>query len=285
MYPARERGITARYLTLQGGLKIRVIESGSESDEAVLLVHGWGGCVYTFAEMLPAIVAAGFRAIAFDLPGHGLSDKPRDDSAYSTRALSDVVLEVASRLGVRRFTIVGHSMGGLLALDLAIRGERSVERLVLVNSVGLGSAPILLPARVFTPRIVDRITPALLTRLTVFMVLRIAFGTSGRPTDRDVDEYWAPTQFDGLARACRACLHCVTWGRTAATKLRSLRLPVLVINGGRDVLVRGAMSRAKLIPGATIVTIPRGGHLVLQECATQTNAELVSFLRGRRKTR
>jgi pimeloyl-ACP methyl ester carboxylesterase len=176
-------------------------------------------------------------------------------------------------------------MGGSLALDLATRGERRVERLVLVNSVGLGSAPILFPAKLITPRLIDRITPALLTRMTISMVLRMAFGTPGRPTDRDIDEYWAPTQFDELARACRACLHGVTWGRTAATKLRSLRLPVLVINGGRDLLVRGASNRARLIPGAVIVTIPTGGHLVLQECATQTNAELVSFLRGRRKTR
>src|SRR5205814_2309233 len=135
MYPARERGISARHITLAGGLKIRVVESGVESDEAVLLVHGWGACVYTFAEMLPALVAAGFRAIAFDLPGHGLSDKPRDESAYSTRALSDIVLEVATVLGVRNFTMVGHSMGGSLALDLSTRGERRVDRLVLVNSV------------------------------------------------------------------------------------------------------------------------------------------------------
>jgi pimeloyl-ACP methyl ester carboxylesterase len=285
MYPARERGITARHITLKGGLKIRVIESGAENDEAVVLVHGWGSCVYTFAEMLPALVAARYRVIAFDLPGHGLSDKPNDDSVYSTRALSDVVLEVASALGIRQFTIVGHSMGGLLALDLATRGERRVERIVLVNSVGLGSAPILLPAKLFTPRLIDRITPALLTRTTVSWILRIAFGTPERPTDRDVDEYWAPTQFDEYAWACRACLHHVSWERIAATKLRSLRLPVLVIIGGRDVLVRGAATRARLIPGARIVTVPRGGHLVLQECATQTNAELVSFLRGRRKTR
>ena len=114
---------------------------------------------------------------------------------------------------------------------------------------------------------------------------QMAFGTPERPTDRDIDEYWAPTQFPEYARACRVCLHRVTWARVPATKLRSLRLPVLVITGGRDLLVRGGASRARLIPGARIVTIPRGGHLVLQECSTQTNAELVSFLRGRRKTR
>src|SRR5439155_21344887 len=135
--------------------------------------------------------------------------------------------EVATVLGVRNFTMVGHSMGGSLALDLSTRGERRVDRLVLVNSVGLGNAPVLIPARLLTPGIIDRVTPALLTRATVGMILRMAFGTPERPTDRDIDEYWAPTQFPEYARACRVCLHRVTWARVPATKLRSLRLPLL----------------------------------------------------------
>jgi pimeloyl-ACP methyl ester carboxylesterase len=70
-----------------------------------------------------------------------------------------------------------------------------------------------------------------------------------------------------------------------ATKLRSLRLPVLVITGGRDLIVRGVASRAKLIPTARIVAIPEGGHLVLQECASKVNEEVLTFLGGGRGRR
>jgi pimeloyl-ACP methyl ester carboxylesterase len=59
-------------------------------------------------------------------------------------------------------------------------------------------------------------------------------------------------------------------------------MPVLVITGARDLMVRGATERAMLIPGARIVAIPDGGHLVLQECASKVNAELLGFLHENR---
>jgi pimeloyl-ACP methyl ester carboxylesterase len=267
MYPAGVPGITVRYVAIANDVSIRVIEAGPARDDAVLLVHGWAGCVYTFSEMIPALAAAGHRIVAFDLTGHGLSDKPTDDSRYTTRALSESVLAVADALGIRRFTFVGHSMGGSLGLDLATRGERRINALVLINSVGLGRIPMLTPVR-------------LLTRPVATGILHLAYGTPSRPTSRDIDEYWAPTQFDEFLWACRACLHKVNWNRTPATKLRSLRIPVLVIIGGRDHLVRATTSRAGLIPTARVVKVREGGHLVLQECSPKTNAEILLFLKG-----
>lgn len=280
MYPADVPGIAVRRISVGRGISVRVLEAGPPREDAVLCVHGWAGSVYTFAELLPALAAAGYRTIAFDLPGHGLSDKPVDETTYTTPVLTDVLLGVANGMGLRRFTIVGHSMGGALGLDLATRGERRVTALVLVNAVGIARVPIIAPARLLSPRFVNRWSPALLTRGMVKMFLRAAFGTSGRPTPRDVEEYWAPTQFDEFAWACRACVHHVSWRPTAATKLRSLRLPVLVISGGRDRVVVNTAKRAGLIPTARIVKVKEGGHLVLQECAPRTNDEILRFLRG-----
>jgi pimeloyl-ACP methyl ester carboxylesterase len=281
MYPAGEPGVSVQHVTVDDGLRLRVIECGPARDDAVLLVHGWGGSVYSFSEMIPALAAAGHRAIAIDLPGHGLSDKPTDDKNYSTRALSDAVMSAANAMGVRRFAFVGHSMGGALGLDLATRGERRLDRLVLINSVGLGTVRLHPLVKLSTPRIVNRIVPKLLTRATVTLILRLAFGTRDRPRKRDIDEYWAPTQFDEFAWACRACIHRLTWRRVSATKLRSLRIPVLVISGARDVLVRRTAERAKLIPGARIVSMREGGHIVLQDCAPATNEEIMRFLQAR----
>jgi pimeloyl-ACP methyl ester carboxylesterase len=283
MYPAGVSGIGVRYVEVAPDLSVRVLESGPERNDAVLLVHGWGGSVYTFAEMIPALTAAGHRVIAFDLPGHGLSSKPADERKYTTRVLSDVILAVADAMDVRRFAFVGHSMGGSLGIDLAIRGEPRLNKLVLINSVGLAHVPILGLVTLLSPRFVNRLTPTLLTRRTVTGILYAAFGTPGRPTKRDIDEYWAPTQFDEFAWACRACVHHVNWRRTAATKLRSLRLPALVISGGRDRVVTGTAKRARLIPTARIVSMKQGGHLVLQECAAETNAEILGFLEGERR--
>jgi pimeloyl-ACP methyl ester carboxylesterase len=261
-------------------MTLRVIESGPAREDVVLLAHGWGGCVYTFAELIPALTTAGYRVISFDLPGHGLSDKPLDETRYNTRIFSDALLAVADAMGARRFAFIGHSMGGALGLDLATRGERRITSLVLINSVGIARVPMVALSRLASPRIVNRWLPSLLVRGTISAILHAAFGTRPRPTERDIDEYWAPTQFDEFAWACRACLHHMNWRPTAATKLRSLRLPVLVISGGRDRVVVNTTKRAGLIPTARIVKIREGGHLVLQECAMRTNDEILRFLRG-----
>lgn len=279
MYPAGLAGITSRYVTLPDGITLRVVESGpADRDRAVLLIHGWGGCLYSFAEMIPALAARGHRVIAMDLPGYGLSDKPRDQRKYTTRYMSEAVALVAGRLGVTRFAMVGHSMGGKVALDEAVRRAPGLERLVLINPVGLGVVPIIPVLRPLAPRIVDRFTPRVVTRALVRAILEVAFATPERPTARDVEEYWAPSQFDEYAMACRATLHYADWRRTPKDALQGIALPVLVITGGRDRMVRGVGKHAKHIPSARIVNIPDGGHIVMQECSDRTNEEITRFL-------
>lgn len=279
MYPAGIAGITSRYVTLPDGVTMRVVESGPAArDHAVLLIHGWGACLYSFAEMIPALAARGHRVIAMDLPGYGLSEKPRDLRKYTTRYMSEAVALAAQQLGVKTFAMIGHSMGGRIALDEAVRRAPGLTRLVLINAVGLGVVPIVRLLRPLTPRVVDRFTPFMVSRTLVRGILEVAFATRGRPVPRDVEEYWAPSQFDEYAMACRATLHYGAWERVPEEALRTIELPVLVITGGRDRLVRGTARRAAHIPTARIVNIPEGGHIVLQECSDRTNEEITRFL-------
>lgn len=278
MYPAGIAGLVTRYVTLPDGVTVRVVEGGPESERAVVLVHGWGACLYSFAEMIPALLARGHRVIAMDLPGYGLSDKPDDAGRYTTRYMSEVVTLVAQRLGVRRYALVGHSMGGRIALDEAARQAPGLERIVLVNPVGLGVVPIIPLLRPFAPKLVDRVSPLLVRKRLVRAILAVAFATPGRPTSRDIEEYWAPSQFDGYARACRATLHAAEWRRVPAEVLAGIRMPVLVLLGGRDRLVRGGEDHAGHLPTARIVKIAEGGHIVLQECSDRTNDEITRFL-------
>jgi pimeloyl-ACP methyl ester carboxylesterase len=286
MYPAGVPRINVQYLSLADGTKVRVIETIPMQQDAVMLVHGWGGSVYSFSETIPAIAAAGFRAIAFDLPGHGLSDKPEDDAKYATSPLANTIIEVADQMGLRRFSLVGHSLGALLALELVMRGEKRIDRLILINPPGIGHAPLIPLMKAVSPPFVERFVSRILTRGVVAFILRRAYGTRERPFPRDVDEYWAPAQFDGFVHACRASLHQVRWKRLSATKLRSVRLPVLIVIGGHDRIIPADAKRARqLIPTAQTVLIPEGGHLVMQECATKTNAKLLLFLPGGRARR
>jgi pimeloyl-ACP methyl ester carboxylesterase len=279
MYPAGAAGIAVRFVDVHG-IRTRVLEAGPANGRPIVLLHGWCESVYTFDATIPALAAGGCRVLAFDLPGHGLSDKPNGEEPYTTDALARFVRNAMHATAIDRATIVGHSMGAGVALRLVRTHPSSVERLVLLSPVGLGSSLFIHPVRWLTPRIVDRITPAIMTRTLFHLVLRIAFGTRDRPTRRDVDQYWAPTQFDEYARACRACAHAFTWNRLTTDELASLALPVLVVAGGRDRIVYGIEKRARRIPNAQVVVVPDGGHLVVQDCSSRVNQEILRFLAG-----
>lgn len=283
MYPAGVAGLAVRYVRVREGVRLRIVEGGPPVGHAVLLVHGWGGFAYSFAETIPALIHAGYRALALELPGHGLSDKPTDDAWYTSESLERVVCEVTAAEGLRELSYIGHSMGGLIGLRLAANGRLpALKRLTLISSAGLGRVPALLPLRAVSPRVVNRVVPALLTRRVIETILQGAFGTRERPTERDIEQYWAQTQWDEYGWACRACIHRVDFSPLAATSLRNLRIPVLVISGGKDRVVRRVARRARLIPTARLLHIREGGHLVMQECAQRTNTEILGFLSGSR---
>ena len=280
MWPAGESSLRTKYVTLEDGLSIRVIEGGIPSGRPVLLAHGWGGCVYSYREMMPALADAGYRVLAMDLPGLGLSSKPESPQVYTLEAMSRAVLETATKLGVDRFSFIGHSMGGAVGLHLARLENTPVDSVVLINSVGLGRVPLMRPVRVLTPGPVERLLTPAFRRITIHLILRIAFATKGRPTARDIDEYWAPTQFPEMMRACRLLAHHFDFDPLPDETLQALRIPVLAVGTGRDRMVLGCAERARLIPGARVLAFEEGGHLAMQECSDRVNPAVLDFLRS-----
>ena len=259
---------------------MRVVESGPADGPPVVLVHGWGSCVYSFSDTIPALASGGHHVLALDLPGFGLSDKPAEPDFYTTQGVGRGVLETASALGVDRFTYLGHSMGGAVGLRLVLGGERRIERLVLLNAVGLGRAPLMAPVRFFSPRFVEPLLKAFVRRTTVKLILRIAFATTMRPTDEDVEQYWAPSQFPEMLRACRLLAHNFDFHALSDAELQAIDVPVLAVGSGRDRMVLGCADRAALIPNARVLTLEEGGHLSQQECADRVNPAILAFLKA-----
>ncbi|MGZ6792948.1 MAG: alpha/beta fold hydrolase, partial [Mycobacteriales bacterium] len=101
------------------------------------LVHGIGDSSATWREVLP-LLARTCTVVAPDLLGHGASDKPRAD--YSIGGFANGMRDLMVVLGVERATVVGHSLGGGVALQLAYQYPERVERLVLVAAGGLGGS-------------------------------------------------------------------------------------------------------------------------------------------------
>ena len=286
MFPAGEPHIRVRVVTLASGLRLRIAESGRSDAPVVLLLHGWGASIYMWRSWFVPLAAAGRRVIAVDLPGHGLSDKPEDVTAYRLAPMMQAVRELLDAERLSRVDVVAQSMAGTIALELLLAGEPRIARLALVNPALFGIVPLLAIARVLRPRWIGRVMSYLVTRGSVARAHRLVYGDPSRITPQDIDQYWAPSQFPGYARAIWRLATHFEWARPAvdqlAARLRAVQVPVQVVLGGRDRLVRGARRYVEslLAAGAPLelTVVEGGGHAVNEERAAEVISRL-SLLR------
>ncbi len=121
-----------RYVDVDG-VTVAYVDSGGAGSPLVL-VHGLSSYTSFWEEQIPALSAAGYRVIALDLPGYGASDRP--DAPCTPPWYAALVARFMETLGVPRATIMGHSMGGQIALTLALTEPDRVSRLVLSAPAG-----------------------------------------------------------------------------------------------------------------------------------------------------
>jgi pyruvate dehydrogenase E2 component (dihydrolipoamide acetyltransferase) len=125
---------------LADGTKIAALLAGPpDAAESIVFLHGLGGTQSTWASVLGAF-AETYRIAAVDLPGHGASDKPSPDSTdYSIAGIAAKIGELLEKLELAPAVLIGHSLGGATALQLALDRPKLVRALALINSAALGS--------------------------------------------------------------------------------------------------------------------------------------------------
>ena len=99
MYPAKEAGVRAHFVALASGIRIRAVEAGPSDGPPIVLVPGWACGAWIFHETLRGLADAGFRAIAVELKGHGLSDKPDQPCEYTLESMRDHLVSILDGLG------------------------------------------------------------------------------------------------------------------------------------------------------------------------------------------
>jgi pyruvate dehydrogenase E2 component (dihydrolipoamide acetyltransferase) len=119
-----------------GGRRLRVLDLGAGEDAPIVLVHGFGADLNAWMFNQPALAANGRRVVALDLPGHGNSIK--QVGSGDAEAFSSVVSDALAALGIDRFHLVGHSMGGAVALVLAGKMPARIASLTLLAPAGFG---------------------------------------------------------------------------------------------------------------------------------------------------
>jgi 2-hydroxy-6-oxonona-2,4-dienedioate hydrolase len=137
-------------ILLNNNIKMRYLESKQEvriSDRHILFIHGLGSSADRWLD-IPDAISMYYHTIAVDLIGFGGSDKPKDVN-YTIEQFSEFILEFIEKIGLsgddRKITLVGHSLGGYIAVDFAIRNKGLIEKLVLLDSSGFlkGPTPLL----------------------------------------------------------------------------------------------------------------------------------------------
>lgn len=247
------------------GLRYAVEETGA--GEPLVLLHGFTGCAANWRPLLPHL-AERHRVIAIDLPGHGHSDAPATVARYKMPRVAADLVELLTRRAAAPAHWLGYSMGGRLALYMAVRQSSVVRSLTLVSATaGLASA-----AERQARRAADEALAARIERDGV-----AAF----------VAEWEQNPLFAGLARLpeqARATLHEQRLGNSPLglanilrgmgagaqpslwSRLAAVAAPALLIAGQQDAKFVALNQRlAATLPNATLRLIPNAGHVVQME--------------------
>jgi len=281
MFPAGEKGYRVDFPRLRSGLKIRVVERGDPAALPVLLVHGWACDAYVFRYNMPAIADAGFRGIAIDLKGHGLSDKPTAAHEYTIDALVEHLAEALDALELDSAALAGHSLGGSLVYHFALRYPQRARCVGLLSPVGLSGVPLMWLYKLATPAFLGPLIKHIKSRTIVKIALRRVYGRRGHYTQRDVEEFLAPSQFPDYAVALRQLLHHYDWNAAEHRTLGVVDLPAVGVWGNLDHMMPddGMTVYQRLLPGIVLRTIPGAGHLITEETPAEVNDALVGLLR------
>ncbi|MGE0455073.1 MAG: alpha/beta fold hydrolase [Vicinamibacteria bacterium] len=269
-------GLSARFETVDG-VPIRYVRAGQ--GPPLVLVHGFGSSVYTWADLLPEL-ARSHDVVALDLPGFGGSGLPE---ALSFEHLPEAVVGLMDRLGLERASLVGNSLGGATVAWIAATRQGRVERLVLVDAAGFqftaSERPLLLRLLALPGASLLQRLP--LRRAIVRTALRQTFADPTRISDEDLDEYVAPAL---RAEVGEAALALARYPGPGPEVLRALlgrvRAPALVIWGREDrwIPLEHAERFHQALSGSRLVVLDGAGHLPQEERPAEVLRLLREFL-------
>ncbi|MGI8665416.1 MAG: alpha/beta fold hydrolase [Jatrophihabitans sp.] len=238
------------------------------SGPAVLFVHGLLGSNQNWSHLMGEL-AADRRLIAPDLFGHGASAKPMGD--YSLGAHAATLRDLLDRLGIDTVTLVGHSLGGGVAMQFGYLFPERVERLVLVSSGGLGREVSLLLRSATLPG-AELVLPVIASRWVRARAATLAgyLGRIGLRPSSDLAEAWRGFVSLGEADSRRAFLATTRavidpGGQTVTARDHlppAVPVPVLLVWGARDRIIPSwhAAAAQQGFPGSRIEIFEGAGH-------------------------
>lgn len=255
-----------RTIRLPGGERFAFFEAGAGDD--VLLIHGATLTSHDMRASLFEPLAERFHVVAIDRPGHGLSTRPAGDGSLARQA--ELVTEGVRELGLKRPWIVGHSIGGALAIELALDAPDLVSGVLAINPIAFPEPR--LEQAIFGPRAMLRFgglgprAPRGLDAAALPLLWRAIFHPQRPPArfEREMafDEVSTPGGMtsvgeDALALGLDLARNAFRYG--------ACEPPVEILLGGADVVVNPRLHGrmlARLLPDARLTILPGLGHML-----------------------
>jgi pimeloyl-ACP methyl ester carboxylesterase len=257
------------------GLAIHYLEQGR--GPALMLIHGLGGCTYNFRHNV-AELSRHLRVIALDLKGFGYSERPTG-ADYSPSAQAGLVADLMDHLAIPQAAVLGHSLGGVIALHLAAMEPERVEKLILVGSAHPNR---LVPSVAASPpgQALLRLGTAVVLhnpRLRE-MALRMGYYDSAFLTQEAMEEFVRHSRIRGSVDAVVSTL--CDAAREAPLDLWRVRQPTILLWGEGDHWTDLGVARSleRQLPNARLRAIGRARHMVLEEQADESNEAILAFL-------
>jgi pimeloyl-ACP methyl ester carboxylesterase len=265
------------------GTPINYVDVGSPGlHEPVVLVHGLGGQWQNWLENIPRL-AQERRVLALDLPGHGLTPEPADGE-ISISGYGRCVDAFCERLGLGKVALVGNSMGGFVAAEVAIQFPERVSRLTLVSAAGISSPdalqrPVLMFGRVAAAIATNTaarhrtLAARPITRHSALLL--VARHPRLLKADLAYEAFFKGAGKPGFDGALRACLN-----YDFRDRLPDVKVPTLIVWGEKDSIipVRDANEFERLIPDSRKLVMRDTGHIPMAERPQAFNDVLCEFL-------
>ena len=247
-----------------GSIHLTIAEEGV-GGRPLLLVHGFTGAKEDFGDFLVPLAERGWHVVAPDLRGHGASDKPTDESAYTLPVFAGDVLALADALGWSRFTLLGHSMGGMIAQHVLLAAPDRIEALILMDTAHGRLEGVLDEGMI--ERAIAFIRANGIEAWKQMMESQAERGLSTPADLRVRAERPGYVEFgERKLLAASPAMVASVLGQFATVDDRLERLaahttPTLVLVGEQDKPFIGPSERmADVMPGARLAVIPDGGH-------------------------
>lgn len=289
-----------RRFRLRTGVTLNVGTAGPRNAPPLILLHGFPESHRTWRELVPLLDDRYFLVMP-DQRGYGASDRPRGAKAYRSRHLIDDVFAVAHVLGLEQFTLVGHDWGGAVAWAAAMRGDRRIERLAILNAPHpaifqkslIENAEQRAASR-YISLLRSRFAEAGIRRMGLDAFFDRAIGANAgaaRVLEAERQQYileWSqPGALTAMLDWYRAARVFVPWSRLTVpvpdavmSRVPKVSIPTLVVWGMRDTALLPVQLEGldRLVDELTVVKLPQAGHFIPWEAPQPVARALRAFL-------